>query len=214
MQTIRKQSKDRDSPAVARWLSPTSLPRIVRPEASSGNPHGVMTPDHLGVKWPMPIMFGSENYSFSLVDLADDRFSQEAAKMSENLAELFTKQQVIENEWRIAYKKFLEAEKRRNNLTAGVLQKSIDKADADLADARERVLSLQSKRDEFQMKINEIWDRCREVKDGISRESDLEKLRQDLSESIQSKIDREDIFWKSKFKVRSSMITTNNALSI
>jgi hypothetical protein len=169
-----------------------------------------MTPDHIGVKWPMPTMFGSENYSFSLVDLADERYAAEAASISEKLAGSFSEQQRVENEWRIAYKKFLDAEKRRNNLTPGVLQKSIDKAESDLTHARDRVLGLQARRDELHARIMAIWDRCKEVKDSIRRESELEKLRQQLNESVKVKFGRDDTFWKSKFKARSSLITTNN----
>ena len=161
----RGRSLDKkDSPtAIPRWLSPKSLTRIVRPDASSGNRHGVMTPDHMSVKWPLPIMFGSENYSFSLIDLKDSRYEEEAAKMSQGLAKLFSERQTVETEWRSAYKKFIEVEKRRNSLTPGVLQKSLDDAEHDLKQAKDVLVRLQARRDDVQAGIQKILDRCASV---------------------------------------------------
>lgn len=210
MHSKRKASVDGESSPIPRWFSPQSLPKVVRPEVTSVNVHGVMTADHLEVSWPLPTMFGPENYSFSLIDLADDRFSLEAADMSHNLADLFTKQQRVENEWRIAYKKFVGAEQRRNNLTPGVLQKSIDKAETELSQARTTLLELQAKRDSLQDEVYKIWDRCNDVKDSISKETVLEKLRQHLNETVKLKFSDEATFWRAQFQIGCSAIAPRN----
>lgn len=208
MQTDRL-GRDRDrivkNTSVPRWLSPASLTRVVRPEPSSGNRHGVMTPDHMSIKWPLPVMFGPENYSFSLIDLKDKRYEEEAAQMSQELSKLFSERQNVECEWRAGYKKFLEVEKRRNSLTSGVLQKSLDDAESELKNARETLLNLQAKRDEVQMKIQKIWNRCAAVKKSISKEEELERLRQSLTDTVKRKYQEDDQFWKSRFRVRSSV---------
>jgi hypothetical protein len=115
-----------------------------------------MTPDHLDVQWPLPVMFGQENYSFSLIDIPDDRYAEEAGVMSQKLIRLFYDLQIVEYEWRKTYKRFLQAEDRVNHLTPGVLQKSRDKAEKDLSDVREQLLRLQDQRDLFDSTIQKI----------------------------------------------------------
>jgi hypothetical protein len=163
-----------------------------------------MTPDHLDVQWPLPVMFGQENYSFSLIDIPDDRYAEEAGVMSQKLIRLFYDLQIVEYEWRKTYKRFLQAEDRVNHLTPGVLQKSRDKAEKDLSDVREQLLRLQDQRDLFDSTIQKIFERCREIKASILKEHDLEKLREKLNDRVRSLFTDDDIFWKTKFKVHTS----------
>jgi chromosome segregation ATPase len=189
---------------VPRWLSPSSVSRVVRADRCTTNQHGIMTPDHLDVQWPLPVMFGQENYSFSLIDIPDDRYAEEAGVMSQKLIRLFYDLQIVEYEWRKTYKRFLQAEDRVNHLTPGVLQKSRDKAEKDLSDVREQLLRLQDQRDLFDSTIQKIFERCREIKASILKEHDLEKLREKLNDRVRSLFTDDDIFWKTKFKVHTS----------
>jgi len=163
-----------------------------------------MTPDHLDVQWPLPVMFGQETYSFSLIDIPDERYAEEAAVMSKKLMRLFYDLQIIEYEWRQTYKRFLKAEERVANLTPGVLLKSREKAEKELADTREQLLRLQDQRDLFNSTIQKIFERCKEIKASILKEQDLEKLRTTLSDRVRSLFSEDDEFWKTKFKVHTS----------
>lgn len=203
MQNSHKRAKSSSSiEEIPLWLSPKSLSRVVSPEPCSDNQHGIMTSDHISVKWPLPIMFGAEEYSFSLIDIPDKRYAEEAAVISRKLIRLLYDFQIIEFEWRKTYKKFIEAEKRKANLTPGVLQKSIDKAEADVISTREQLLRLQDQRDLFHSILDKIWMRCTQIKASISKELDLESLRKELSESVKARLPISDIFWTTKFKVK------------
>jgi hypothetical protein len=147
-------------------------------------------------------MFGSEEYAFSVVDIPDERYAQEAAVLSRKLIRLFYDFQIIDFEWRKTYKRFVEAEKRRANLTPGVLQKSIEKAESDVNATREQLLRLQDQRDLFHSIWDKIWRRCDQIKSTIKRESDLERLRMELSALVKERIPHSDVFWKSKFRVK------------
>jgi hypothetical protein len=150
-------------------------------------------------------MFGCEDYAFFLVNIADERFVDECSTMSSTLGELLSAQQIVENDWRTAYKRFLDAEKRRASLTPGAQQKSIERADALVAKTKSDLLKLQNLRDEKQRAIHMIWGRCEEIKKFIEKEHALEKLRQDLNQKVKLKFPKGDPFWKSKFKVRMSV---------
>jgi len=180
------------------------MSRVVRPDECTTNHHGIMTPDHLDVQWPLPVMFGQETYSFSLIDIPDERYAEEAAVMSKKLMRLFYDLQIIEYEWRQTYKRFLKAEERVANLTPGVLLKSREKAEKELADTREQLLRLQDQRDLFNSTIQKIFERCKEIKASILKEQDLEKLRTTLSDRVRSLFSEDDEFWKTKFKVHTS----------
>ena len=194
--------------SIPRWLSPRSVSRKIHTEPCSNNRHGIMTPDHMNVHWPLPVMFGSENYSYSLIDIPDERYAEEAAVMSEKLIRLFYDFQIVEAEWRKTYKQFISAEKRKASLTPGVLQKSRDKADQELTAARDQLLKLQDQRDLFDSIIQKIFDRCAQIKATINKEKGLEQLREDLNERIKTRFPPEDPFWRNNFKVRSN----NNSL--
>ena len=200
----RSDSKTERSAKSRTGVSPTSLTRIIKPDACSSNSHGIMSPDHIDVKWPLPTMFGSESYAFSLINISEDRFETEVQEMSLDLSKLLSRQQIVENDWRTAYKKFLVAESRRNNLHAGVQQQSIDEADKELECTKTCLLQLQQKRDDVQAAIKKVWDRCKEIKSTIAKEKSLENLRRNLNEQVRRKYPRGDHFWKSKFKVRMS----------
>ena len=169
------------------------------------NAHCIMAPDHLNSLWPLPVMFGCEDYAFFLVNITDERFLDECATMSGKLGELLAGQQIVENDWRTAYKRFLDAEKRRASLTPGAQQKSIDRADTLVTDAKNDLLKLQHLRDEKQRAIHMIWDRCEEIKQLIEKEHALEMLRQDLNQKVKLKFPKGDPFWKTKFKVRMAI---------
>lgn len=194
---------------IPNWLSPKSLSRKVSPERSADNRHGVMTPDHLDVKWPLPIMFGNEEYAFSLIDIPDERYAEEAAVLSRKLVRIFYDYQIIEFEWRKTYKKLIEAEKRKANLTPGVLQKSIEKAESDVNAARDQLLRLQDQRDLFQSILDKIWRRCSQIKATIKKESNLESLRKELSELVKARLPISHEFWESEFRVQPKQVKRN-----
>ncbi len=177
---------------------------MIHPDPCTRNAHGVMTPDHFHVKWPLPTMFGGESYAFSLIDISDPRFTMEAVAMSKKLIHLFYDLQIIEHEWRKTYKHFLETESRKDKLTPGVLQKSRDKANEDFNCAREQLLRLQDQRDLFEDTIQRIFDRCKQIKASIIKERDLERLRESLNECVKEKFPSGHQFWVSHFDVKLS----------
>lgn len=185
--------------------------RMIKPDACSPNAHGIMSLDHIDFKWPLPTMFGSESYAFSLINIVEDRFQNEVEEMSRNLSKLLSRQQIFENDWRTAYKKFLVAESRRYNLHAGVQQQSIDEADKELESTKTCLLQLQRKRDDVQGDINRLWNRCKEIKSTITKEKSLENLRQSLNEQVRRKYPRGDHFWKTEFNVRMSASISTRA---
>lgn len=178
--------------------------RLFRPDSCSSNSHGILNPDHVDEKWPLPAMFGSESYAFSLINIRDKRYAQEVGEMSQKLSNLFSQQQIVENDWRNAYKEFIEAEVRRDNLHPGVQQQSLDEAARDLESAKACLLQLQQKRDDTQAGIIKIWSRCREIKAIITKEKHLEKLREEQTEKVKCKYPRGDSFWKATFEARIS----------
>lgn len=194
--------RNRSESPIPLWLDPDALPHLRTPEPCSDNKHGRMTADHIETRWPLPTMFGSEEYSFSLIDIPDQRFREEAAVMSRKLIRLFYDLQIIEFEWRKTYKLFVDAENRKDHLTPGVLQKSRDKAEAELEAARDQLLRLQDQRDLFKSVIGKIWDRCDQIQATIRKEHELECLRDELSQAVRNKFPPNDPFWKTKFKVR------------
>lgn len=132
----------------------------------------------------------------------DKRFEDEATLMSQKLVRLFYDRQIILCEWRKAYKHFVHADRRKANLTPGVLQKSRDKADRDFNTSKEQLLRLQDQRDLFEELIQRIWDRCGQIKWSIKNEQDLETLRQDLNERVKEKFPADHAFWSTNFSVR------------
>lgn len=172
-----------------------------------------MTAEHYASKWPMPLMFGNEDYAFSLIDISDPRYSEETATMSGKLVRLYSDVQIIEHEWRKTYKHFVYAERRRDNLTPGVLQKSRDKAEDEVEAARVQLLSLQDQRDLFHSLIDKVWARCAQIKASIDKERALESLRTELNDAIKQQYPMSDPFWRTKFKVRSPSIQPSRTLT-
>ena len=198
------------NPTIPKWLTRRSISTVVRPEACSSNQHAILTADHINVKWPMPRIFGSEEYGFSLVDMPDKRYEVEAAEMSAKLIHLFYDKQIIEYEWHKAYKRFVEADKRKTNLTPGVLQKSRDKAEKDVNETKEQLLRLQDQRDLFTNVIDQIWARCAQIKASIKHEQELDTIRRDLTERVKAKYPEGDPFWKTEFSVRIDTLKKKN----
>ena len=194
------------------WLEPTKLSRIIHADSCTRNEHGVMTQDHIQVKWPLPTMFGDESYAFALIDISDPRFSMEAKSMSRKLIHLFYDLQIIEHEWRRAYKHFLDTEGRKDKLTPGVLQKSRDKAHEEYNSAREQLLRLQDQRDLFEDTIQRIFDRCKQIKSFILKEQELEKRRESLNGDVRAKYPIDHPFWKTHFDIHLSRNHTENGL--
>lgn len=199
-----QERRTRSASPLPSWVDPNRLSKVFRASPCSTNEFGLKTCDHIDVRWPLPTMFGYENYAFSLINMADDRFTEESGEMSRKLLRLLYDYQIIELEWRKTYKQFIEAEQRLANLTPGVLQKSRDKAEATLAGTRDQLLRLQDQRDLFERIINKIWVRCREIRAIIKKEKDLEQLRMELSGIVKERFPVSDPFWKSKFKIRGT----------
>lgn len=175
---------------------------MIHSDRSNVNPHGVLTPDHLNVQWPLPTMFGEESYAFSLIDITDPRFTAEAADMSHKLLHLYYDLQIVEHEWRRTYKTFLEAEERKEKLTPGVLPKSREKAEIEYNAAKEQLLRLQDQRDLYDDTIQKVFDRCRQIKESIVKERHLDSLCEELHERIKEIYPSGHEFWRASFDVK------------
>jgi hypothetical protein len=160
-----------------------------------------MSQENIEFLWPLPRMFGHEDYAFSYVDLQDKRYRQEAASISQTLGLLLIERQQIEQQWRCAFRIFLEAEKKHANLTNSVLKMSRDEADGECKEAQSKLIRLQSRRDELQTSLRGLWSRCTEIKRSLIREKNLEKLRFSMNERVKHVIDSDDEFWRKKFDV-------------
>lgn len=198
------QPSKTQAPVIPRWLTRRSVSTVVRPDSCSLNQHGILTADHINVKWPLPTVFGAEDYGYSLIDMPDKRYEKEAALMSAKLIRLFYDKQIIEYEWQKAYKNFVKADTCKANLTPSVLEKSREKAEKEFVDTKEQLLRLQDQRDLFNDLISQIWDRCAEIKAEIKREEDLKELRDQLSLRVKEKYPPNDPFWKTEFSVHAT----------
>lgn len=183
------------------WLTPKALPMIVKPDDATDNEHCVKSLDYLNVQWPMPLMFGSELYAYSLVDIPDERYAEEAAVMSAKLMKLFYDSQIIEGQWRKTYKQFVGSETRKAKLTPGVSLRSKEKADKDLDAAKAQLLRLQDQRDLYNSTIHKIYDRCAQIKSSLIVEEGLQNLRDDLTQAVIAVHPVDDPLWSSKFSV-------------
>lgn len=187
------------------WLSPKALSTVVKPSCAIGNEHCIKGLDYLNVQWPMPLMFGSELYSFSLIDIPDERFAEETAVMSAKLMKLFYDSQIVEGQWRQTYKQFVGAETRKAKLTPGVSIRSKEKAEKDLEAAKAQLLRLQDQRDLYNSIIHKIYDRCAQIKASLLLEKGLQELRDDLTGVVMSVHPPDDPLWTSEFDVTISM---------
>jgi hypothetical protein len=199
----RSLSVDEHSSPIPSWLKPKSIARRHKLDYLTDNQHCIRSIDYLDVQWHMPLMFGDELYSYSVVDIPDERYAEESAVMSAKLMRLFYDSQIIEAEWRKTYKQFLAAETRKAKLTPGVSQKSRDKADRELESAKDQLLRLQDQRDLYSSVIRKIYDRCDQIKHSLMVEKGLKRLRQDLTEKVaKCHPSEDDPFWSTKFNVK------------
>jgi len=191
------------SQRIPRYLSTQSLTKRRYLSQSTGNLHGLRAEDYSGLNWPMPKMFGHEKFAYSLIDIEDERYVEECAKMSKKLIRLTYDQQIIDLEWRKTYKRLLDAEHRRATLPADCKQKTREILDDEVKTAMKYLLELQDQRDMYDSCIQDIWTRCDMIKRTIKAETDLEDLRHEMSQRTKDRVDTDDAFWKTKFNTRS-----------
>ena len=165
--------------------------------------HCVKDLDHLTTQWPLPIMFGEEQYAFSLIDISDPRYATECAEMSRRLIKYLYDRQIIALEWRKTYQSLTEAEAKKASLPATAPQKARDAMDKDVTGFRARLLEIQDQRDGYDACIGKILERCAQIKGIIKKEADLEGLRQELSERVRLKFSERDEFWETNFDPHS-----------
>merc|ERR1712100_328343 len=99
--------------------------------------------DYRKVRCPLPRMFGSEKYAYSLIDIEDPRYVDECARMSQKLIRFHYDQQIIDLEWRKTYKALLKAEHHRASLPENARQNTKDKLDKEVSDKKKYLLELQ-----------------------------------------------------------------------
>merc|ERR1719217_613847 len=190
------------SQRIPRYLGTRSLVKRRYLSQSTGNLHGLQADDYSSLNWPMPKMFGHEKYAYSLIDIEDERYVEECAKMSKKMIRLTYDIQIIDLEWRKTYKKLLDAEHRCATLPKDAKPKTKDLLNGEVADAMKYLLELQDQRDMYESCIQDIWTRCDHIKQTIKKETDLEDLRHDLSQRTKDRIEPDDPFWKTKFNAR------------
>ena len=64
------------------------------------------------------------------------------------------------------------------------------------------LLELQEQKDLYQRQIDEIFERCSQIKRSIKKENDLEDLREEMSNRVRQRYDQDDSFWKTQFNAR------------
>ena len=166
--------------------------------------HCVKDLDHIVTQWPLPIMFGEEQYAFSLIDIDDKRYADECAEMSRRLIKYLYDRQIISLEWRQTYQSLTDAEARKTSLPPSAPQKARDAADRDVTNLRARLLEIQDQRDGYDACIAKVLDRCAQIKATIKKETDLEALRQELSERVKARFAQTDPFWGTSFDPHST----------
>jgi chromosome segregation ATPase len=155
----------------------------------------------------MPKMFGDEKYAFSLVDIEDPRYVQEASLMGRKLTRLNYEKQIVDMEWTRTYKSLLRAEKHEQTLGGGAAEmdkrreKRSKEIKEQIEDFKSHLLTLQEQKDMYEGCIEDIWNRCHQIKESIRAENDLESLRKELSARVQQQHAPDDEFWGSKFSL-------------
>jgi len=190
------------APSVPDWLSTKMLSKKRYLAASTGNLHGLMGDEFLKTKWPLPKMFGEEKYAYSLIDIEDPRYLTECTEMAKKLIQYFYDQQIFDLEWRKTYKELIVAEKRRANLPPNASSKAKEELDKNVTTAKKYLLELQEQKDLYQRHIDEIFERCSQIKRSIKKENDLEDLREEMSNRVRQRYDQDDSFWKTQFNAR------------
>lgn len=148
-------------------------------------------------------MFGQQKYAYSLIDIEDERYVDECARMSQKLIRLTYDTQIMDLEWRNTYKRLLDAEHRRATLPKDCKEKTREMLNKEVSDSMKYLLELQDQRDMYDSCTQDIWARCDTIKQTIKKETDLEDLRHDMSQRTKDRIDYDDPFWKTKFNTRS-----------
>eukprot|EP00397_Hematodinium_sp_SG-2012_P052999 GEMP01063013.1.p1 GENE.GEMP01063013.1~~GEMP01063013.1.p1 ORF type:complete len:228 (+),score=33.02 GEMP01063013.1:30-713(+) len=189
------------------YLSTKKLTKRRYLPPSTGNLHGLRSDDYLRAPWPLPHMFGDEEYAFEVIDIDDQRYLKEIVTLSKKLVRFFYDQQIMDYEWRKTYKKFLMCEHRRDTLSRDAAQKTKDKMESDVLTSKKYLLELQSQRDLLRACINEIWARCDDIKAVIKKENDLECLRKEMNIRVRDRYSPDDEFWNQAFNIRSSSTT-------
>lgn len=187
------------SEPIPEWLNTKALVKRRYLPASSGNLHGLQAGEFHSTRWPLPKMFGDENYAYSLIDIEDPRYVDECANMGKQLIHYFYDQQIFDLKWRETYKELIRAEKRRGNLPAMASVKAKDELDGNVKKFKKYLLELQEQRDMYQTKIDAIFERCAQIKRGIKKETDLEELRMEMTGRVKAKFVAEDNFWSTQF---------------
>lgn len=191
------------SKMIPKYLGTGSLTKRRYLSQSTGNLHGLAAEDYTRTNWPMPKMFGHEKYAYSLIDIEDERYVKECAKMSKKMVRLMYDQQIIDLEWRKTYKRLLDAEFRRSTLPKDCKEKTMGILNAEVKEAMTYLLELQDQRDMYDSCLQDISTRCSGIKNTIKKETDLEDLRHEMSQRTKDRIEGEDPFWKTKFNTRS-----------
>merc|ERR1719169_113386 len=138
------------SAKIPSYLGTQSLTKRRYLSQSTGNLHGLRAEDYSCLNWPMPKMFGHEKYAYSLIDIEDERYIDECAKMSKKMIRLTYDQQIIDLEWRKTYKRLLDAEHRRATLPKDCKPKTRELLDSEVNAAMKYLLELQDQRDMYE----------------------------------------------------------------
>jgi len=195
-------SRTMSSTQIPEWLSTKSLTKRRYLSASTGNLHGLQANEFMQTKWPLPKMFGEEKYAYTLVDIEDPRYVDECADMAKKLIRYYYDLQILDLEWRKTYKNLIKAEKRRFNLPETASTKAKDQLDNNVKTTKKYLLELQDQKDSYQACIDQIYERCSQIKRSIKKENDLEDLREEMSNRVKQRFDPDDTFWKTQFNAR------------
>jgi hypothetical protein len=151
----------------------------------------------------MPKMFGDEKYAFTLIDIEDPRYVQEASEMGRKLTRLNYEKQIVDMEWRRTYKLMLRSEHHERTLPNKASEKTRKTIEKQITDYKEYLLQLQEQKDQYESLMTELWQRCNELKAAIRQENDLESLRKELTQRVKATYAQHDDFWQTKFSVSS-----------
>lgn len=188
------------------YLSTKSLAKRCYLSASTGNIHGLKSADYEKTRWPLPKMFGNEKYAYNLIDIEEPRYAVRASQMGKQLIRFFYDQQILDLEWRKTYKALQDAEHRRNTMPETMRQAARDRVEREVTEKRKYLLELQEQKDIYEENVQKIWKECDTTKRSIQKETDLENLRQEMSDRTRDRIgDAEAPFWSKKFNPQSHM---------
>lgn len=197
-------SEDKRVEKAPYWSSEVSVRKGYRTKylsRSTGNLHNMKSADHQRFNWCLPSMFGSEKYAYYVPDVTDKRYTTECAnKGSELMAQEYDKQ-IIDLEWRRAYKQLLHYEHRRKTLPQNASEKVKSAHDEQVRNCKEYLLKLQQQKDAHNAQINEKYDRFSEIKKALEKEEFLDNLRTELTNRTRKRLPADDEFWSTPFNV-------------